>query len=60
MPDPIEHDLSNRALAIDTFARRLVIDRLGQAIDRAPTIIAPRAKHEFARGIVDALSEGLG
>ena len=35
MADPVEHDLGDRALAVERLGRRLVIDGGGQAIERA-------------------------
>ena len=35
MADPVQHDLGDGALAVVRFAARLVIDRLGEALEGA-------------------------
>src|SRR3546814_2694747 len=37
MPDAVQHHLGDRALALLAFGTRLVLDRLGQTIDRKST-----------------------
>ena len=52
MAHPVEHDLGDRAAAFERLEPGLVIDRLGQAQQRAPLVeLAIAADGERPRGI---------
>ena len=52
MPDPVENHLGNGATAVDTFASRFVIDRLGQAGFGAHAIGLRHAQQKTGRRLV--------
>src|SRR3546814_10739254 len=49
MPDAVQHHLGDRALALLAFGTRLVIDRLGQTIERTQAIEAGIGRSEERR-----------
>ena len=54
---PVKHDLRHRALAVDGLAGGLIVNRLGEAFDRAGAIVAVGMEDELARRVVDPLRE---
>ena len=57
MTHAVEHDLGDRPLAVRALAGRLVIDCLGQAIDRPTAIVCRRREHEVAGRTIWPLGE---